>query len=347
MFHSARIKLTAWYLLIIMTISVMFSIIIYRDLSMEISRFERLQRFRIERRLLDQQFQLPFPPLPTANPELLNETRQRILFMLIIVNTGIVLLAGGLGYMLSGITLKPIKDMVDEQNRFISDASHELRTPLTSLKSAFEVFLRGKQQALTDAKTLARESIDEVNKLQTLSESLLALAQYGKPREQHMAEVVSLQEVVFLAVKKMRSLADLKHISFVLKTHEVFVKGDADSFTNCIVILLDNAIKYSKENSKIIITVGKTDGNASISVEDHGIGIDTKDLPFIFNRFYRADSARTKSQTGGYGLGLSIARKIIDIYNGTIGVKSKVHKGSVFIIRLPILSDNIQKPVIH
>ena len=103
--------------------------------------------------------------------------------MLIIVNSGILILSGGMGYVLSGLTLKPIKDMMDEQNRFISDASHELKTPLTSLKIAFEVYLRGKNPTPQETKTLITESIDEVNKLQSLSESLLQLAQYEKPQE--------------------------------------------------------------------------------------------------------------------------------------------------------------------
>jgi two-component system, OmpR family, sensor histidine kinase CiaH len=336
MFHSARLKLTAWYLLIIMTISVMFSIIIYHDLSQEINRFEQIQRNRIERRLLEN-FPAPPPmPLPTANPELLIETNHRILLMLTLVNTGIFILSGGLGYFLSGLTLKPIKDMMEEQNRFISDASHELRTPLTSLKIAFEVYLRGKKPTPQEAKTLITESIDEVNKLQSLSESLLLLAQYEKPREQMVFEKVSLSHVVTLAVKKIKPIADHKKIGIISKTQDITVKGNTYSLIDCLVILLDNAIKYSKEGSNVSVTVGKTDSNASISVTDHGIGIATNDIPHIFDRFYRADSARIKASTGGYGLGLPIAQKIVDTHKGTIQVKSKVNVGSTFTIRLPV-----------
>ena len=335
MFHSARLTLTAWYLLIIMTISVMFSIIIYRDLSNEINRFEQLQRFRIERRLMET-FPAPPTPLPTANPELLGETRRRILLMLIIVNSGILVLSGGLGYILSGLTLKPIKDMMDEQNRFISDASHELRTPLTSLKSAFEVFLRDREPSVNEAKTLVQESIDEVNKLQSLSESLLQLAQYEKPQEQMIFEKVSLLAAVNQAIKKIKPVAELKHITITSKAREIFIKGNKFSLVDCIVILLDNAVKYSKERSSIIIATGKADGAAFVSVTDHGVGISQKDMPHIFDRFFRADGARLKTTAGGYGLGLSIAKKIIDTHRGTIEVKSSLHKGSTFIIKLPI-----------
>src|SRR3989344_1252263 len=119
MFKSARLKLTAWYLLIIMLISLSFSGVIYRVLTREFERFERMQRFRIERRFSDvimpQNFMHRFP-LP-FDPELIKEIRQRLLFTLVLINGGIFLVAGGLGYFLAGRTLNPIKEMVDEQNR--------------------------------------------------------------------------------------------------------------------------------------------------------------------------------------------------------------------------------------
>lgn len=336
MFHSARLKLTAWYLLIIMTISIMFSVIIYRDLSSEINRFEQLQRFRIERRLMETFPSPPPMPLPTANPELLGETRRRILLMLIIVNSGILVLSGGLGYVLSGLTLKPIKNMMDEQNRFISDASHELRTPLTSLKSAFEVFLRDKQPTTNDAKSLVKESIGDVNKLQSLTESLLELAQYEKPQEQITFKKISLPDVANQAIKKIKPIADQKHITITSKTKEISIKGNQYSLVDCIVILLDNAVKYSKEYTSITVVVGKTDGAAFLSVADHGAGIAQKDIPHIFDRFYRTDSARLKTTTGGYGLGLSIAKKIVDTHKGIIEAKSTLNRGSTFTVRLPV-----------
>src|SRR3989338_581858 len=152
MFQSARIKLTGWYLLIIMFISIAFSVVIYHQLTQEISRFEQAQRFRFEKNLRD--FDLPTPPNPNMramkilieNPELIEEIKERVAITLVIINGGILILAGGLSYFLAGKTLSPIKNMMDEQNRFISDASHELKTPLTSLKTAMEVFLRGKKK---------------------------------------------------------------------------------------------------------------------------------------------------------------------------------------------------------
>ncbi|OGG09575.1 hypothetical protein A2154_01455 [Candidatus Gottesmanbacteria bacterium RBG_16_43_7] len=155
MFQKARIKLTTLYLTIIMSVSLMFSLAMYRVLSFEISRFERMQRLRLERQLEEGEFFLPSHPrgpfFPVPDPDLLAETRQRIILSLVTVNGIVLVLSGGLGYMLAGRTLRPIETMVDEQNRFITDASHELKTPLTSLRLSMEVFLRSKKQSLSEA----------------------------------------------------------------------------------------------------------------------------------------------------------------------------------------------------
>src|SRR3990167_5936556 len=144
MFNNARIKLPVWYLLIFMLFSVSFSTVIYIALTHEFERFERLQRYRIERRFYNESHTMPNIrerfPLP-LDPELIKETRNRLGLRLVLINAGILVISGGLGYFLAGRTLQPIKDMVDEQNRFISDSSHELRTPLTSLKIGMEVTL--------------------------------------------------------------------------------------------------------------------------------------------------------------------------------------------------------------
>lgn len=135
MFKNARLKLTAWYLLIIMFISIAFSLVIYQGLMNEVHRFSRMQKLRIERIL---------PPNPTqpffADEDLITEIQQRIIFGLGIINIIIFLTSGALGYFLAGKTLRPIQEIMEEQNRFISDASHELRTPLTALKSIFTCY---------------------------------------------------------------------------------------------------------------------------------------------------------------------------------------------------------------
>lgn len=332
MFTQARLKLTAWYLLIIMTISFSFSAVIYQMVNVELNRFANIQRFRFERRL---------PIAPTIDLDLIEETKRRFSLILLSINGGILIISGGLSFFLAGRTLKPIKDMLDEQNRFISDSSHELRTPLTSLKSAMEVALRDRHLALKDAKKLIIDNLQEVNQLQTLSDELLQLAQYQKPNNNTKFEKLSLSEIVNTALNRIRPLADKKQISLKNQVKNISIVGSKYSLIDLFQILLDNAVKYSPSKKSVLIKSNKTDGSVNILVVDQGIGIAPKDLPHIFDRFYRADSARSKSNTTGYGLGLSIAKKITEMHHGQILVKSLLGKGSQFKVTLPV-SANIQ-----
>jgi len=332
-FNKTRLKLTAWYLLIIMLISISFSVVIYKGLESEVERFARIHRMRIERQVL-----LMPPPLSPADLDLIKESKQRIILILAVINGVIFVISGALGYVLAGKTLKPIQEMVDEQNRFISDASHELRTPLTSLKTAMEVNLRDKNLTLLNAKKLISESVNEVDKLQLFSEELLQLSQYQTPNGTIPFEVISVTEAIKKAVHKMLPVAKQKQIEIKEKVGEYEIKGSAFGITDVFVILLDNAIKYSPRESTITVETRKTGNSVFISVTDEGMGIEAKDLPHIFDRFYRADYARSRTGTGGYGLGLSIAKKIVDAHHGSIHVESKRNTGSVFTVSLPLIS---------
>lgn len=341
-FHFARLKLTAWYLLIIMTLSVLFSLVIYRALTAELERFERAQRFFIERRLQEGNL----PPLPEGrriflfgngeppNPELIAETKQRILLMLAGANVGILVITGGLGYVLAGRTLKPIKEMMDEQNRFITDASHELKTPLTSLRTEFEVAMMDEEKLqLKEAKHLIKSGFEEIVSLQKLAENLLELTQQQKKIGGLKTEEVSLLETVEAALKRVIPIAKKKHVAINNQVDDYIMEGEHQSLTELFVVLLDNAIKYSDKNSEVGLTSKKTDHHIEIAVRDTGIGIDEKDIPYVFDRFYRTDKSR--SRTPGYGLGLSIAKKIVETHKGTIFVQSSSKKGTIFLVRLP------------
>lgn len=332
MFEKARLKLTAWYLLIIMVISVGFSIAIYQVINMEFVRVERAQRLRQQRRLF-LYFNQGTPKVPGIDPEVIEESENRLKSILLLANLGILGAAGILGYFLAGRTLRPIKEMVDEQNRFITDASHELRTPLTSLKSEIEVSLRDKKMGLQDARKLLQSNLEEVNSLQYLSDNLIKMAQYKKEGEDSLV-AVSLTEILNMAQRKVANLAKRKKIVIKNTASEEKVLGERQGLTELFVILLDNAIKYSPSGKEIYLTSGKTDGKIEVSVRDQGVGIDPKDLQHLFNRFYRADKARTKTGAGGYGLGLSIAKQIIGRHGGSIRVESKIGEGSCFTVQL-------------
>jgi len=334
MFNIAKLKLTGWYLLIIMLVSVALSIFIYKVQIREIERLEFAIMVRQERQFQQVPENLPTPPF-VFDPSVLEDTRQRIVWFLIIVNGGIFVLAGGLGFFLAGRTLKPIQEMLNEQNRFISDASHELKTPLTSLKSAFEVYLRNKKPTLRKAKTLVEESLVETNKLQELAESLLLLAQYKKMNGKSVYKEIEVSDAVSDSIKRIKAKAEDFNITIKFSGNSFKIIGDKDRLTDLVVILLDNAIKYSKEGKVVKVTTESQDRNGKIIVKDNGIGISRKEIPFIFDRFYRADISRSKT-VDGYGLGLAIAKEIISQHNGKIDVESKKGIGTTFTLSFPL-----------
>lgn len=329
MFQRARIRLTSWYLLIIMSVSILFSLFIYSGINRELRRFEGAQdlHLRIERNL-----QLPPPTVPREfNRQVVSESRQRLILTLILINAGIFVVAGFAGYFLAGLTLAPIKEMVDEQNRFITDASHELRTPLTSLKTSIEVGLRNKNITLAQAKELIKSNLEDVESLRVLSDGLIGLTYYQKPNSNTVFEKVSVKEIIDNAVGKVKVIASENKIKIDSKIEDLKIEGDKKSLVELVTILLDNAIKYGKQNSKVKINASKTDDKAAISVTNEGTGIDKNDLPHIFDRFYRAEKSRSKN-IYGYGLGLSIAKKIVKMHGGTVDVKSEKNKETTFTV---------------
>lgn len=345
MFESARLKLTLWYLLLIMLISVSFSVAIYNALTVELNRLEQVQKTRIARRIQFEQSlpdeirqQIPQQPMDLGLEEIEN-SKERLRLILALINIGILILSSGAGYFLAGRTLRPIKVMVDDQNRFVSDASHELRTPLTALKTSIEVNLRDKKMTLADSKDLLKSNLEEVNNLQFLSDNLLLLAKSQNTKVVSLHSDVQLEEVVNQAIEKTAILAKEKKIKVNRMVSQAIFQGSEQELVRMLIILLDNAIKYSPEKTNIVVKGQRNNTQVIITVQDEGIGIAEKDLPFVFDRFYRADKSR--SQTSGYGLGLSIAQKIVLDHHGSISVSSELQKGTTFTIHLPIKQSKI------
>lgn len=313
MFKEARIKLTAWYLAIIMAISLSFSVVIYVGVNRELNRLGDFQRVRIQRIVNG----IPQPGGPTINldqdVDVISEARGRILAALGLINLSILVLAGAAGYFLAGRTLEPIGEMLEEHKAFISDASHELRTPLTSLKAEIEVALRAKRLNSKEVKELLRSNLDDVNRMQVLSNYLLKLNRYEQGLDLSMSRV-DLKEVAQAAIGKTKVKAEL---------HKSVVSGNKDALIELVSILLENAQKYSPKKSTVEVSVR----DRVVKVIDHGIGISRVDLPHIFDRFYRSDKSRG---TEGYGLGLAIAKSIVDAHGGSISAESKVGRGTTF-----------------
>lgn len=329
MFQSARVRLTTWYLIIIALITFSFSAVIYRFVSLELE-----QGFRVA------EYRLRGLPLPQHNVRILLEdeliaAKHTLFIRLLIINGIIIGTAGIAGYFLAGKTLHPIKVMIDEQKRFVADASHELRTPLTAMKSEIEVALRDKKLRAKDTIVILKSNLQEVDKMKELNDYLLSLSRYETNGHDLAMEIVDLGEAARQAIERNKALAKEKIITINEKLSEVVVKGNAQSLVELVSILINNAIKYSGSGTEVTVSVSKQLRHIVLKVKDQGVGIDQRDIPHIFDRFYRADCSRCKTEVDGYGLGLSIAKSIVDVHKGEIKVESKVNKGSSFIVTLP------------
>lgn len=316
-----------------MTISVSFSFFIYRMVSFEIQ--QRL--YAIERRLdLRQRGFLPPPGQDQLFIEDLKEAETKVLLVLVNTNLVILLFSSFAGYFLAGITLHPIEKALEEQKRFVADASHELKTPLTALQTSIEVALRDKKINLEEALFTLKDSLLDVKKLTILTTNLLSLTKYQQNGVKGYFEKVNIKDIVFESEKKITPMVKQKNISLKVEGEDIYIKGNRESLGKMVTILLDNAVKYTPEKGKISIEFETKGKLALIIVWDTGIGIPKNDLPFIFERFYRSDVSRSKSEVPGFGLGLSIAKSIVDIHKGTIEVESEVGKGSTFTVKLPV-----------
>ncbi|HEX6976774.1 MAG TPA: HAMP domain-containing sensor histidine kinase [Patescibacteria group bacterium] len=335
MFRSARIRLTLWYLVIIAVITGLFSFAIYNMLSHEIGRIVRVETIRSGN--------LPFFPeaiftlTPTQIQQMIDEenrvieeSEKRLALAIVAIDFAVIAASGFAGYFLAGRTLLPIENMMEEQKRFTADASHELRTPLSALKSEIEVSLRDKKMKIVEAREVLTSNLEEVNKIQSLANYLLTLNKYQANSSSFPFSKVNLADVAAIAIKRVLPLLDTKNITIEKKLNKVYVEANKESLVELTVILLDNAIKYSSNNSKIIVRTAKAANHSVLEVKDFGRGMREKDIPHIFDRFYRADASRSKEKVDGYGLGLSIAKNIVDLHKGKIEVKSKISEGSTF-----------------
>ncbi len=230
------------------------------------------------------------------------------------------------------VTLARLEETLDRQRRFVADASHELRTPLTSIHSYAQMLeewaLRDPQIGPESVAAIKRES----ERMKGLIENLLELARGDEGMKLNLKEN-DLTKVVEEAAESARASVNGKVlIERPTPQQEVSAVFDRERLRQAISILLDNAVKYSPEGGRVTIGIVEEDGSVRVEVADTGIGIPEDQIPHVFERFYRAEEARS---TEGLGLGLSIARQIAEDHRGSIEVRSKPGEGSTFIMRIP------------
>jgi heavy metal sensor kinase len=225
----------------------------------------------------------------------------------------------------------------DEMRRFTADASHELRTPLTVIRTEAEVSL-GKNLDHGEVQQLLGNILEECERLTRVTDQLLTLARQDAGSGQRRQEPVNMVELVRDVLETLRPLAEAKGLALVLKPSSppsaAAVSGDRDQLRQVLINVLDNAIKYTAEGS-VTVAVESAGENVAVSVSDTGAGIPWEHLPHLFERFYRVDKARSR-ELGGSGLGLSIAKDIVEAHGGRIGLNSVVRQGTTCTVTLPV-----------
>lgn len=263
-----------------------------------------------------------------------SEGKKELIIQLYILNLLMLVFGAALSYILARLTLRPIERNVEAQTRFVSDASHELRTPLTAIQTVNEVALRNKKLTLKQAKGLIEDNLDEVRRLQRMTSMLLELVSDDR---RLLPVKLPLHDVVSQAVTNVAAVAIERDIVIDDQTKNYNILADEAAITQAVTILLDNAIKYSEPKTTITLTSAKPRRNiVRISVRDQGIGISKQEQLKIFDRFYRSDESRVRDHgSGGYGLGLEIAKNIAERHGGSIDLQSKLGVGSTFSISIP------------
>lgn len=336
MFASATLKLTTWYLIILVTICLIFSFIIFELSTSEIS--SRLERLQIRVEGTSKTLTLPGPV--TLNDIRVNQTRQAkesIFVGLVYMNLAVITLGGIGSFLLARRTLRPIEEAHEAQSRFASDASHELRTPLAIMKSEIQVAMRDPSLKAKDYKELLESNLEEVDKLTQLSQALLQLSRldYG---ELERSDRVDIIQTIKRSAKSLKIAPSRLH--YEVPDSTVTVDGNESMLGDLSRILLDNAVKYSPAETPIGISVTSNGRTCKITVTNEGDGINSKDLVHIFDRFYRTEKSRNTVRAGGYGLGLSLAKEIVNLHDGAISAASTPGKTTTFTVSLPQVRKN-------
>ena len=222
-----------------------------------------------------------------------------------------------------------LEESFNQQRQFVEDASHELRTPLQIIQGHLNLIQRwGKKDAAILEESLDI-SLEEMNRITKLVEELLLLTKDNTNTKFKELENVEINHEISSRIKSLEQLHQDYTFEFEPYTKPINIKIDRYQLEQVLIIFIDNAMKYDQINKYIHIQTNLKNKQISIEITDHGVGIPKEDIEFIFDRFYRVDKSRARN-LGGNGLGLSIAKKIIEYYNGTIQVDSEVGKHTTF-----------------
>lgn len=241
---------------------------------------------------------------------------------------------GRLAHTFDGMIAR-LDDSFRRQRQFTADASHEIRTPLTVMKGQIDVALQ-RERKPEDYRQVLQAINEEVDRLIRLAGSLLTLARADAGQIPLAFESLSLTDVVASATEQVAPMARERGVKLqITPSATVTIQADEDLLLHLLLNLLDNAIKYTPAGGQVSVGCRLVDAQVELWVRDTGCGIPEEQLPYIFDRFYRVDKARSRRE-GGAGLGLAISRWIAEAHGGSISVESAEGKGATFAVRLPI-----------
>ena len=242
---------------------------------------------------------------------------------------------------LARVSVKPLLESMQKQQSFVENASHELRTPLAVLQNRLETLFRKPEATIMESSESIASSLEEVRNMRFLTTNLLNLAHRDDGINPELGEVQpDFFNTTFTNYEMIASENNCV-FHFENRIHRTIIT-DKLLLKQLMTILFDNAVKYTEEEGVIHFVIAATERNLYLSVADDGIGISAADKKKIFDRFYRVDKARTR-QKGGFGLGLSLAKQIVDALKGTISVKDNKPHGTIFEVKIAIQTPSKRK----
>ncbi len=255
--------------------------------------------------------------------------------LIIIFSIVFIVLSISASYILSKKMMHPIIQSWKKQAEFVENASHELRTPLTIIQNKLELLLTSPQEKIANKFENIALSLSETRRLSKLTSDLLTLARADSAETQLLKQTIHVDTFVKNVCAPYVEIAESqdKHLWLQLNC-DMKMEADEVRLHQLLVILLDNALKYTGENDGIGVKTYEEDNRIVFEVSDTGIGIKEENIKYIFDRFYREDKARSR-ETGGVGLGLSIAHWIVKQHDGTIKASQNKNKGTTFKVKLP------------
>jgi signal transduction histidine kinase len=314
-FFWARIKLTSIYVIILALILFGFSTILYQNLDRSLVDASEDNFADVE-----------------SHHHFVESTLSTVGNEILLIDIFILIAAAGVSYVLAGYTLRPIQKSVEAQKKFSENASHELRTPIAVMKNDAEVLLRNPHASRELINNTLRSNIEEMDRMTKMTEDLLMLAR-SQNRSAVSFDKINLTDISRNIIAKLQPIAERKGVTLeVSDSDPLFIGGNKTGIERVIMNLLQNAIDHTPKGGTVRLKTAVSGSKGFLTISDTGSGIDEKDVPHVFKRFYKANGG------GGNGLGLSIVKELIDQHGGKINLDSIKGLGTTVTVSLPIVT---------